>query len=404
MLPAIAAHAITAYTQPGDLVLDPMCGIGTTLVEAAHLGRDAAGVDFEGRWSQLAAAADIGLFAHSQGQRRVGPWSYAGTPPHAAPTTDPGGVARPVRVGGHLTPVRTDGARPRRHRPSGDGVHKSRPTATPTGTKTGATSPTPGLVWPHRRVHQILTPRLPRPAPSRRHRGRHRPALAQERRAGRPALGGVRREPPRGRADRGRAVRRPARPGHRHTAATWRAVRSSNATSSAANATAACPCTSSPTKTSSFCSSSSFPEFARPADRVSRSFAVMRHEPRASTPDPTPAPPPSTGRRDPRPRHGPRPPRPGPRRPAGTRSPRTPARRPRPPATPRWPTEDRPTGETGDRQGERKPPAATDRLPLRTPAAGGAAARGAGVLAAPQSRRPGHPVHLPRQTSALLPG
>ena len=35
---------------------------------------------------------------------------------------------------------------------------------------------------------------------------------------------------------------------------------------------------------------------------------------------------------------------------------------------------------------------------------GGAAARGAGVLAAPQSRRPGHPVHLPRQTSALLPG
>jgi hypothetical protein len=27
MLPAIAAHA---YTSPGDLVLDPMCGIGTT--------------------------------------------------------------------------------------------------------------------------------------------------------------------------------------------------------------------------------------------------------------------------------------------------------------------------------------------------------------------------------------
>ena len=65
MLPAIAAHAITAYTQPGDLVLDPMCGIGTTLVEAAHLGRDAAGVEFEGRWSDI-AAANIRL-AHSQG-------------------------------------------------------------------------------------------------------------------------------------------------------------------------------------------------------------------------------------------------------------------------------------------------------------------------------------------------
>jgi 23S rRNA G2445 N2-methylase RlmL len=35
MLPAIAATAITRYTSPGDLVADPMCGIGTTLVEAA---------------------------------------------------------------------------------------------------------------------------------------------------------------------------------------------------------------------------------------------------------------------------------------------------------------------------------------------------------------------------------
>ena len=41
MLPAIAATAISRYTQPGDLVADPMCGIGTTLVEAIHLGRNA---------------------------------------------------------------------------------------------------------------------------------------------------------------------------------------------------------------------------------------------------------------------------------------------------------------------------------------------------------------------------
>jgi SAM-dependent methyltransferase len=54
MLPAIAAHAITAYTRPGDLVLDPMCGIGTTLVEAVHLGRDAAGVELEPRWTRIA--------------------------------------------------------------------------------------------------------------------------------------------------------------------------------------------------------------------------------------------------------------------------------------------------------------------------------------------------------------
>ena len=54
MLPAIAAHAIATYTRPGDLVLDPMCGIGTTLVEAVHQGRHAAGIEYEPRWARLA--------------------------------------------------------------------------------------------------------------------------------------------------------------------------------------------------------------------------------------------------------------------------------------------------------------------------------------------------------------
>ncbi|MDI5973710.1 DNA methyltransferase [Streptomyces sp. SL13] len=54
MLPGIAAHAIRAYTRPGDLVLDPMCGIGTTLVEAIRLGRNALGVEYEAQWSNLA--------------------------------------------------------------------------------------------------------------------------------------------------------------------------------------------------------------------------------------------------------------------------------------------------------------------------------------------------------------
>ncbi len=56
MLPAIAATAIAAYTAPGDLVVDPMCGIGTTLVEATHLGRDAVGVEYEPGWADLAGA------------------------------------------------------------------------------------------------------------------------------------------------------------------------------------------------------------------------------------------------------------------------------------------------------------------------------------------------------------
>src|SRR5437868_1055215 len=55
MLPAIARQAIETYTSPGDLVLDPMCGIGTTLVEAVHLARDAVGVEYEARWAELAA-------------------------------------------------------------------------------------------------------------------------------------------------------------------------------------------------------------------------------------------------------------------------------------------------------------------------------------------------------------
>jgi SAM-dependent methyltransferase len=63
--PAIAAHAVHAYTEPGDLVLDPMCGIGTTLVEAIHTGRDAIGVEHESRWSDI-ADANI-THAHTQG-------------------------------------------------------------------------------------------------------------------------------------------------------------------------------------------------------------------------------------------------------------------------------------------------------------------------------------------------
>jgi len=68
MLPAIAARAIATYTAPGELVLDPMCGIGTTLVEAAHLGRDAIGVEYEARWAGLAEAN----LAHARAQGVTG--------------------------------------------------------------------------------------------------------------------------------------------------------------------------------------------------------------------------------------------------------------------------------------------------------------------------------------------
>jgi modification methylase len=56
MLPALARAAIATYSNAGALVLDPMCGTGTTLVEAVHLGREAIGVELEPRWVALAAA------------------------------------------------------------------------------------------------------------------------------------------------------------------------------------------------------------------------------------------------------------------------------------------------------------------------------------------------------------
>lgn len=56
MLPSIARYLITTYTQPGQTILDPMAGIGTTLVEAMHLGRRGVGVEYETRWAHLASA------------------------------------------------------------------------------------------------------------------------------------------------------------------------------------------------------------------------------------------------------------------------------------------------------------------------------------------------------------
>ena len=67
MLPAIAAHAIQRLTHPGDLVVDPMCGAGTSLVEAVHQGRRAVGVDVEPRWVEL-ARRNVAL-AHELGAR-----------------------------------------------------------------------------------------------------------------------------------------------------------------------------------------------------------------------------------------------------------------------------------------------------------------------------------------------
>jgi modification methylase len=56
MAPELARRIVAGYSAPGQLVVDPMCGIGTTLVEAAGLGRRALGVELEARWAELARA------------------------------------------------------------------------------------------------------------------------------------------------------------------------------------------------------------------------------------------------------------------------------------------------------------------------------------------------------------
>ena len=44
-IPQIAARAISLLSEPGELVVDPYCGSGTTLVESALLGRRTIGID-----------------------------------------------------------------------------------------------------------------------------------------------------------------------------------------------------------------------------------------------------------------------------------------------------------------------------------------------------------------------
>lgn len=54
--PAVAAHAIAAWTRTGDLVLDPDCGAGTVLTESLRAGRHALGLTARKPWWTLARA------------------------------------------------------------------------------------------------------------------------------------------------------------------------------------------------------------------------------------------------------------------------------------------------------------------------------------------------------------
>jgi modification methylase len=142
MLPAIAARVIATYTQPGDLVLDPLCGIGTTLVEAVHLGRDAIGVEYEQTWADVAS----GNVAHARTQGATGEGEIiCGDGRHTAGLVDPAVRGLVALV---LTSPPTGRPSTDRSRPSPGAGCERATTATPTTLPTSPTSASPACSTP----------------------------------------------------------------------------------------------------------------------------------------------------------------------------------------------------------------------------------------------------------------
>lgn len=73
--PVFAREAIKAFTEPGDCVLDPFCGGGTTLVEALSLGRRAVGMDVSSLAAFLARTKTTPISVHDK--RAIESWLTA---------------------------------------------------------------------------------------------------------------------------------------------------------------------------------------------------------------------------------------------------------------------------------------------------------------------------------------
>ena len=70
--PVFAREAVKTFTEPGDFVLDPFCGGGTTLVEALSLGRRAAGMDVSSLAVFLARTKTTPISVHDK--REIAEW------------------------------------------------------------------------------------------------------------------------------------------------------------------------------------------------------------------------------------------------------------------------------------------------------------------------------------------
>ncbi|WP_165966900.1 DNA methyltransferase [Actinomadura sp. 7K507] len=84
---AVAEHVIERYSAPGDWIIDPFCGFGTTLVVAERLGRHAVGCDVDEQRAAFSAArlSDPDRVVHGRSEELTAtPW-----PPFALMFTSP---------------------------------------------------------------------------------------------------------------------------------------------------------------------------------------------------------------------------------------------------------------------------------------------------------------------------
>ena len=64
--PKVARNLVLRYSRPGDAVLDPMCGCGTTLIERRLLERNEVGYDLNPRAAAARRQAGSGVLRLSR--------------------------------------------------------------------------------------------------------------------------------------------------------------------------------------------------------------------------------------------------------------------------------------------------------------------------------------------------
>ncbi|WP_052914927.1 DNA methyltransferase, partial [Protofrankia coriariae] len=151
--PAVAAHAIAAYTRPGDTVYDPDCGAGTVCVEALRAGRHAVGLTGDPGWWDLAR----GNLTAAKTRGAPGDGMVLDQSPSARSWT---GLVRPVDL--VLTTIRPPGPGHGTACPSGDGpdFSKGGPDRAGSDQVRAALSGLPAVTRPGGRLVVVLPPDL----------------------------------------------------------------------------------------------------------------------------------------------------------------------------------------------------------------------------------------------------